>query len=160
MKSSSTKIWIGFVTAVTLAAGWSPVPVAADQSLSGLRLFLSAEQRQKLNDKRSGVEKPVVPIVVEKPKLQPPKPKLKPKPIVLPRVTLQGYVARSDGKPTVWVNNRPLQEGEFAGKKVRVIGLNEESGSASITLPDDSTVTLQPGQRFDPNKKRVVDPVQ
>ena len=156
--------WFRPAPALLLAIPLVTFEVSANDPLGALRLFLTAEDRAELNDLRSGAKPVIVPVVVEVPEPEPepkpkPRPRPKPKPKPLPSVTLQGYVSRSDGQNNVWVNGRPVEEGQQASKKVRVLAIDDNGGTANIHLPDQSTLKLKPGQRFDPAAKRVVDPL-
>ncbi|MEM7206623.1 MAG: hypothetical protein AAF434_02250 [Pseudomonadota bacterium] len=134
-------------------------PAFANDQLGGYRLFLSSEQRAQLDRKRDGVEEVVVPVVVEAPK---PKPKIEPKPKPkpeLPSVSLQGYVVRGDGENTVWLNNRPVEEGQRAARDVRVLSIDESSGDAEVNLANEKTIRIKPGEKFEPKAEQVIDPV-
>ncbi|MEM7292223.1 MAG: hypothetical protein AAF420_02350, partial [Pseudomonadota bacterium] len=155
------KLVAGVVLVVPILWAASNASANESESLEGLRLFLTPEQRLRLNNRRDGIEPIIVPVIVEAPVVEePPKPKPKPKPVVLPRVTFQGYVTRSDGETTVWVNNRPVGEGQQVRKNVRVLSVDEGAGKTRVSLPDNSTISLKPGQRFEPKNRRVVDSVK
>ena len=66
-------------------------------------------------------------------------------------VTVNGYIARSAGPATVWVNGRDAPSGSLSaagrdGRRVRV-PLGEGAGQ----------VALKPGQSFDPGSRQVSD---
>jgi len=72
-------------------------------------------------------------------------------------VTVQGFVKRSDGKGTVWVNRQPVQEktatGEFAVGK-----LSSKGNRVDVKLTGSSKpVSLKAGQTYDPASGLVVD---
>jgi hypothetical protein len=74
-----------------------------------------------------------------------------------PVVTVHGYVKRSDGKGTVWVNGRPVQEKD-ATKEVEVGRLRGNTDQVQLKLPGSGkTVSLKAGQSYDPASGRVVD---
>jgi hypothetical protein len=75
----------------------------------------------------------------------------------LPIVTVHGYVKRSDGKGTVWVNGRPVQEKD-ATKEVEIGRLRGNTNQVQIKLPSTGqTVNLKAGQSYDPASGKVVD---
>lgn len=69
-------------------------------------------------------------------------------------VTLNGYIARSAGAATVWVNGRDRLSGKLAppardGQRVKVpLG------------PSGAEVALKPGESFDPGSRQVTDAYQ
>jgi len=72
-------------------------------------------------------------------------------------VAVQGYVKRSDGKGTVWVNNQPLQERSAKGE-VEVGKLSGKSNRVTVKLPGTGqTVELKAGQIYDPVSGKIVD---
>ncbi len=81
-----------------------------------------------------------------------------PAPVVpMTAVTVQGYVKRSDGKGTVWVNRQPVLE---AGKQGE-IGVGRLSGKdGRVRLKVDGSgkeVSLKAGQTYDPASGVIVD---
>lgn len=73
-----------------------------------------------------------------------------------PAVTLDGYVRRSAGPPTVWVNGTDSYRGNFAEQGVDARGL--EVDAARVRLPRrgvDAPLHLKPGQTFDPETARI-----
>jgi hypothetical protein len=69
-------------------------------------------------------------------------------------VTVNGYIARSAGAPTVWVNGSDMAPGTLSapardGRRVRV-PLGDGAGQ----------VALKPGQSFDPGSREVSDAYQ
>lgn len=72
-----------------------------------------------------------------------------------PVVTVQGYVKRSDGKGTVWVNGRPVQE-KASTKDVEIGKLQGKSNEVQVKLPSTGqTVKLKAGQSYDPASGKV-----
>lgn len=74
-----------------------------------------------------------------------------------PVVTVQGFVKRSDGKGTVWVNHLPVQEktttGDFAVGKLAPRGNRIE-----VKLKGESkSLNLKPGQTYDASSGEVVE---
>lgn len=103
------------------------------------RLFLTPEQRGALDARRKArlPDKPA-PVVME------------------PSTTrLDGYVKRSDGKSTIWVNGESLREGPQADAP-RFEGA--DPGRVSIPLGDDgSRARLKPGETIEVGTKQVRD---
>lgn len=75
----------------------------------------------------------------------------------LPVITVHGYVKRSDGKNTVWVNGKPVQK--KSGEKSYEVGrLQGNTGRVPIRVPaTGQTVKLKAGQSYDPASNQVVD---
>jgi len=79
------------------------------------------------------------------------------KPAAPPVVSIGGYVKRSDGKTTVWVNGQPVQE-KTAAKDFEVGKLRSDTNQVQIKLPSTGqTVSLKAGQSYDPASGKVVD---
>lgn len=131
--------------AALLAAGLLALPAAADAQALG-RLFFTPEQRQALDERRRAR----VPD------------KAAPAPLaVSPTTRLDGYVRRSDGRATVWVNgasqddSRPLPDGRVAvpvgdgGTRVRLKPgevLDRSSGEVSDVLSGRGEIRVRPAQ--------------
>ncbi len=65
-------------------------------------------------------------------------------------VTLNGYVSRSDGKNTVWVNNRAAAEKSTVGN-INVGKLQTTTHQVQVSLSGSGkAVNLKPGQIYDP----------
>ena len=63
-------------------------------------------------------------------------------------ITYDGVVLRSDGKSTVWLNNRPVNDKEPAGAVV--VGRIRADGGVSLQMPQSGrTVELKPGQSIE-----------
>ena len=92
------------------------------------RLFFTAEQRAALDARRrAGVPDQNVPLTAS------------------PTTRLDGYVKRSGGKSTVWVNGQPIPE---AAPDAPRIG----AGDARVTVPvgeSRARVGLKPGETLD-----------
>jgi hypothetical protein len=74
-----------------------------------------------------------------------------------PVVSVHGYVKRSDGKGTVWVNGQPVQE-KVATKDIEVGRLRGNTNQVQIKLPaTGQTINLKAGQSYDPASGKVVD---
>jgi hypothetical protein len=60
------------------------------------------------------------------------------------QVSLSGYVRRSSGKTTAWINAVPQHEDSPSA------GARPAANQVPIHLPSGRQVTLKPGQRYDP----------
>lgn len=70
-------------------------------------------------------------------------------------ITLNGVIIRSDGKTTVWINNR-VQSDEKSGKSVTVQGRSGAGGQISVITPDAKRpVPLKVGQSIDMSSGQV-----
>jgi uncharacterized protein (DUF2147 family) len=70
-------------------------------------------------------------------------------------VVVNGYISRSDGKNTVWVNDRPMSE-KSSNQTVKVEKLRADKGQVKIVITDEKkAASLRPGQVYDPNSNKV-----
>ena len=69
-------------------------------------------------------------------------------------VTVNGYIARSAGAATVWVNGRDIAPGKLSppGRDGRRVKVPVGDGGAQVAL--------KPGQSFDPQSRQVSDAYQ
>jgi len=124
-----------------LAVFWllQPLPgMAAEQAMG--RLFFRPEQRAQMDVARQ--QEPGVKIAADSRENESP----------AVNITLNGVVSRSDGRATVWLNNRPesgsqLGRGITLQSKLRQVNIQARDGRASVPL----TV----GQRLDIASGRV-----
>jgi hypothetical protein len=64
-------------------------------------------------------------------------------------ITYGGMVRRSDGKSTVWINGRPVNE-EQAASGPTVVGRVRNDGSISVQVPQSGrNIELKPGQSLE-----------
>lgn len=81
-----------------------------------------------------------------------------PAPMILPDpITLQGYVKRSDGNSTVWINNQPVQEGSTVNN-VNIGRLNENAkqGTLDVKIPANGKhIRLKAGQIYEPETNQI-----
>lgn len=123
---------------------------AAEQSALG-RLFLTPAERSALDIIRQNSrppEKVVTSASIDEDEgtNTPPAP---------PIVTIQGYVKRSDGKGTVWVNGQPMQE-KSTSSNIEVGRLQRNTNDVQIKLPSaGQTVKLKAGQSYDPVRGKI-----
>jgi len=63
-------------------------------------------------------------------------------------ITYDGMVRRSDGKTTVWINSRPVNDKESAG--AAIVGRVHANGAVSLQVPQSGrSVELKPGQSIE-----------
>lgn len=123
------------------------------------RLFSRANERKNLDILRQNQKLKVItpqdnipaePLAVEVP------PEL-PEPI-----TMQGYVKRSDGASTLWINNKAVQE-DSAIDNVQIGKLNKQTGSAqagadslNVKIPANGKhIRLKAGQVYEPETNQI-----
>jgi len=136
-------------------AGSSSAQAAPDDDFG--RLFSSPVERKKLDILRQNQKL----IVVAPQKNMPSEPAANelPEPI-----TLQGYVKRSDGSTTLWVNNKPVQENSTQDH-VEIGRLTKQqnpakNGSDSLNVRIPATgknVRLKAGQQYAPETGQIVE---
>lgn len=120
------------------------------------RLFMTPAERSNLDYLRKSSKPPekILPAGNEEPSSEVTEETVVAPP---PMVTVQGFVKRSDGKGTVWVNRQPVQEktatGEFAVGKLAPKGNRVEVKLTGSSKP----VSLKAGQTYDPASGLVVD---
>ena len=122
------------VLALTLAL---PAGGVAAQELG--RLFFTPEQRQALDARRKArvPDKPAAAAVAASPTLR-----------------LDGYVKRSDGRSTVWVNGESLGEGTQADSP----RIDTRDSRVSVTVGESAARTeLKPGEVLDRGNGEVRD---
>lgn len=122
---------------IALLLGLVPA-VAAAQELG--RLFFTPQQRSALDERRRArmPDKPAAAVVAT------------------PVTRVDGYVQRSGGPPTVWINGDPLSES--APEAPRIDTSRTPSGSVSITLGESGARTrLKPGEALDRGTGEVRD---
>ena len=117
--------------ALFLLAMLIPPSLHAQQPPLG-RLFFSAEQRAALDARRrAGVPDENLPLVAS------------------PTTRLDGYVKRSGGKSTVWVNGTPVPEGSQP-EGMRVTPRRGDPAQASLSIGEgDREVELKVGETLD-----------
>jgi len=117
------------------------------------RLFLTPEQRSQLDISRAKRDQRL-PITTETdPAATAPVPQ---GPEI---VTYNGVVRRSDGKSTVWLNGKAVNErnriGNDGDSKINVLGMRSD-GALSVAIPQaDRTASLKVGQSLDVMSGRI-----
>lgn len=116
------------------------------------RLFSRPNERSKLDVMRQNQKlKVIAPEPVDNGTEEP-------APVTLPDpITLQGYVKRSDGSSTVWINNQPVQEGSTVNN-VNIGRLNENAkqGTLDVKIPANGKhIRLKAGQIYEPETNQI-----
>lgn len=151
--------WSGvFLVAMMVATGFAfarPVEAAPDAEFG--RLFSTAQERSRLDNlrqqrtlqtARQQDASPTAPTSAEPP----------------PPITLQGYVKRSDGAATVWINNQPVQENS-ALEQLEIGRLSKSrhsskdySESLAVRIPaTGKNLHLKAGQIYEPENDRILE---
>ncbi len=113
-----------------------PAAPCAAQELG--RLFFTPEQRDAL-DARRKARVPDKPAAAE---------------VAAPTLRLDGYVKRSGGRSTVWVNGESISEGTSAGSP----RIDSGDSRVSVTVGDSpARVQLKPGEVLDRGNGEVRD---
>lgn len=138
------------------------------------RLFHSPESRQSLELKRGVIPAAPKPKQTRKVFTKPKVMHVKPKPPLPDPIMLQGYVKRSDGPNTVWINNqavptnsktKDLKIGRILtlkqSKKHSVLAESKQLKKVDqllIKIPaNGKIISLKPGQRYVPDANRIDD---
>jgi len=134
------------------------VPMALPGAELG-RLFTTPQERAALDKLRREGHKPVAApeelAPAEQPEqipeAQPPEP-----------ITVNGFVRRSDGANTVWVNGVNSLEGEFDSQGFQVDTRRIRGDRVRVTVSGrpGQQIEMRPGQTFDPAAGRVRDVYQ
>ena len=149
----------GLTTSLLLASllGFAAMQLQAAAEDDFGRLFSSSAERKKLDILRQNQK-----LIIPNPQKSVP---LEPTADVLPEpITLQGYVKRSDGSTTLWVNNKAVQENSIQDD-VEIGRLSKQknsakNGSDSLSVRVSSTgknVRLKAGQVYEPETDRIVE---
>ena len=112
-------------------------PVAQAQELG--RLFFTPQQRAELDARRKArvPDKPAATVVAS------------------PTTRVDGYVKRSGGPSTVWINGEALTES--APEAPRIDTSETPSGSVSVTVGEGTRARLRPGETLDRGNGEVRD---
>jgi hypothetical protein len=116
------------------------------------RLFLKPSERASLDALRANsnapdkvikaedISKDEIPVVENAP------------PVVKKAVVMNGYVSRSDGKTTLWVNDQAVSE-KSSDKDIKVGRLKDNQ--VTVVVNQNKSVNLKPGQVYDPNTGKI-----
>ena len=116
------------------------------------RLFTTPEERQMLEALRNQpprAEAPAEPLEPEA---------LAPEPPPVQSVRVDGFVSRSRGNNTVWINGINSLTGDLGSQQVDVSVRGIRGQTVPVRVQNSPVgVGLKPGQTFDPSASRVVD---
>ncbi len=132
---------------LTVAFGASFADTARNDFLEQNRLFMKPGEREKLDQVRAKN--------FAKEQKSPPKKTVVKKTAPVPPVKVQGFIQRSDGKTTTWLNDKNTLESHTVDKTLNVGKSPDASGRVRVKLPNGKTVTLKPGQTYDPKTGRI-----
>lgn len=137
--------------------GLASMPLQAVAEDDFGRLFSSQAERKQLDILRQNQK-----LIVVSPQKNT---QLEPAAVELPEpVTMQGYVKRSDGSTTLWINNKVVQE-NTTQSNVEIGRLNKQKSSTkngadslNVRIPaTGKNVRLKPGQVYEPETNRIVE---
>lgn len=147
------------ITLTLLLGAVCLLPPAASAAELG-RLFLSPAERAALDRARHAAPVAVVPLPVEEPMLEMTvqdnidTPAL----MMVEPVRVNGYVQRSEGPPTVWINGADTYQGDLTAHGVDARGVRIEDKGVRVPLTEMSEdLMLKPGQSFDPFAEQMAD---
>ncbi|MDQ3564293.1 MAG: hypothetical protein M3436_09175 [Pseudomonadota bacterium] len=117
------------------------------------RLFTTPEEREMLETLRNQPRR------AEAPTEQPLEPEaLAPEPPPVQSVRVDGFVSRSRGNNTVWINGTNSLTGDLGSQQVDVNVRGIRGQTVPVRVQNSPVgVGLKPGQTFDPTDSRVVD---
>ncbi|MEM7540804.1 MAG: hypothetical protein AAF384_04365 [Pseudomonadota bacterium] len=124
------------------------------------RLFLNPRERAMLDQMRN--RKPEQPTAEEAPdefaQMEFPDEEQEPA-VTLDPLTINGYVSRSGGPTTFWINDQNSYQGNFAEFGVRTIDVSlDERGRVNVRQEDsEAPQRLKPGQHVGPETEGIVD---
>lgn len=125
--------------ALTTAAAPGPVAAQAARAAEPVgRLFFTPAQRASLDVARTQRARTALPTDGTEETAAP----------VAQTITYGGMVRRSDGKSTVWINNRPVSDKEAGAGAI--VGRVRPDGGISLQVPQSGrSVNLKPGQSIE-----------
>jgi hypothetical protein len=140
----------------TVAVAALSLIAAGAQAAELGRLFLTPQERAALDRARHAVQAPVIT-----------QPEHEPEPIdVTPEavrgheapITVDGYVSRSGGPATVWVNGTDTFQGDLSEFGINAEHVEIETSRVRLPIGAAETpVLLKPGQSFDPGANAISD---
>jgi len=73
-------------------------------------------------------------------------------------ITIDGYVRRSDGNATLWVNGENNYDGDLSAGWIEPRSARLRNGEVYLKPMDgDPTISLKPGQSYNPNSTTIRD---
>ena len=75
-----------------------------------------------------------------------------------PAITINGYVRRSNGRTTIWINQENSYDGDLSASQIESDTAHMHGTKVHVTpLGDDTRVRLKAGQSYDPNAAQITD---
>lgn len=120
------------------------------------RLFLTPAERTALDEARVRRDEPVaVESLPDRAELEF---EVEAVPDTRPALRVDGYVRRSGGPATVWVNGADSYQGDLGVHGVNARGVDVGPGGVDLPIAGtEETVRLKPGQTWDPQAGAVTD---
>lgn len=154
---NALKIFMGLSLYAFMANALTPAHAAPDDDFG--RLFSRQNERKNLDVLRQNQK---LKVITPQDNAQP-EPTAEAAPIELPApVTLQGFVKRSDGKSTLWVNNKAVQEDSSVDNvHIGKLGKRAEKNkigadSVNVKIPaNGKQIRLKAGQRYEPETNEI-----
>ena len=77
---------------------------------------------------------------------------------VLAPIVVNGFVSRSDGADTIWINGMDTRFGDLSELGITNHGVQVEAARVRVMrVQDQPPLMLKPGQSFDPGSEQVTD---
>lgn len=154
----SRRAWVATMAALAALVALSAVVAPVHATDLG-RLFLTPAERAALDRARLGADVPEPTPPVEAPA---------PLDLVvdeviedLEPVRVDGFVRRSGGPATVWVNGTDSYQGNLGEHGLDADDLRVDEARVRLPVPaTGEVVSLKPGQAWDPNARRVTEPYE
>ena len=144
-------VTLNVTTGIILAALANPV-----QSTELGRVFFSPAERAVLEQTRRQAD--LKPVVAEKPEVLPETWPVVEQAADRPAVTVNGYVKRSSGPPTVWINGVDSYQGDLSAVAVDRSNIRIKEGQVRVgQTAGEADLSLKPGQTFTPATREVTD---
>ncbi|MCZ6666812.1 MAG: hypothetical protein O7B81_16050 [Gammaproteobacteria bacterium] len=120
------------------------------------RLFLTPAQRAALDRARHAAPVPVVPEVNETAPLA--DIFIEDESEIYEPITVDGFVSRSSGPSTVWINGTNSFQGDLGDFGIDSQRVQIETGGVRLPIgTSGGSVVLKPGQSFDPGSETISD---
>ena len=75
-----------------------------------------------------------------------------------PTITIDGYVRRSNGRATLWVNGENSYDGDLSASRIDPRTASVIGAEIRLTpIDEDTPIRLKPGQSYDPNSMTTTD---
>lgn len=120
------------------------------------RLFLTPAERAALERVRHAAPAPLEIVPADKAPIA--DSVIVDEPAATAPVTVNGYIARSAGAPTVWINGADSMQGDLSELGIDVRRMRVDAAQVRVPLTaSGEEVKLKPGQSFDPASRHIFD---